>query len=134
MRHLLHGGDPDAERVYRWHIEKRSGLRMALGLATDAWKTSVDDYMKAAAALFTDMRDFGFRQDCPVPVDPDGELLGGAHRVASALALGINAVPVQHATRKVWAPAWGRAWFEQNGMSENDLARVEHDFEAMRSG
>lgn len=127
MRHLLHGGDPDAERVYRWHIEERIGDRIAAGLATDNWKRSVEDYVHSAKRLLGSISGGGFHRLGAIPIDPSGELLGGAHRMACALALDIPSVPVTRVQRRVWAPAWGEAWFVDNGMAAEDLARVRED-------
>lgn len=131
MRHLLHGGDPDAERVYRWHIEKRIGARMAAGLPTDRWKKSIDDYVHSAKRILASIHAGGFHSAGSIPIDPSGELLGGAHRMACALALGIAEVPVTRERIRVWAPAWGEDWFIENGMAAEDLARVREDMEAL---
>jgi len=132
FRHLLDGNDADAVRVYLWHIEKRSGSRMAAGLATDQWKCTLDDYVASASSLCRLMAHHGFATVGAVPVDPDGELLDGSHRVACALALGIEAVPMTHETRKVWAPAWGLQLFIDNGMDEAGLSRLKADWEALK--
>jgi hypothetical protein len=134
MRHLLLGGDPDAERVYRWHIEKRSGERMAAGLPTDRWKRSIDDYLHSAKRLLASILARGFHSAGSIPIDPEGGLLGGAHRMACALALGIAEVPVTRVQRRVWAPAWGEDWFIENGMAAEDLARVRADMACLMAG
>src|SRR3990167_9448637 len=130
--HLLRGGnDPDAERVYLWHIAKRSGHRIEAGVATDRWKRSLDDYLSSAKALYGAMVREGFDPAFPVPVDPDGEILDGSHRVACALALGIEAIPVVRMSKRVWAPAWGEQWFRDNGLSEAGLERLRQDWKAL---
>lgn len=134
MQALLHGGDESAERVYRWHIEKRIGARMAAGLPTDKWKRGPDDYVHSAKRLLGSIHGGGFHRLGAIPVDPEGELLGGAHRMACALALGIADVPVTRERIRVWAPAWGEAWFIENGMEEGDLARLSQDWQALSSG
>jgi hypothetical protein len=126
--HLLRGGDPDAERVYRWHIEQRSGARMKMGLATDQWKKSTDDYVNSANQLFDAMLNHGFMQYFAVPIDPDQELLDGSHRVACALAFWQETIPVVLCTKRAWAPPWGRDWFVAKGMAQPDLARLESDW------
>lgn len=132
MRALLHGGDPDAERVYRWHIEQRVGPRIERGLASDFWKRSVDDYVRSAKRLLASIHAGGFHSAGAIPIDPEGELLGGAHRMACALALGIADVPVTRERIRVWAPAWGLDWFTLNGMGEADLARLKEDWDGLR--
>lgn len=86
---------------------------MRAGLPTDKWKTSVDDYVSAALKLLAGMR-YGYNYEFPVPVDLDGELLNGSHRVACAIALGISDIPVVTENRRVWAPAWDDAWFAKH--------------------
>lgn len=130
--HFTNRSDNDAERVYRWHIEARSGGRMKAGLSTDRWKLSLDDYVASARRLFESMSTDGFDETQPVPIDPNGELLDGSHRVACALALGIERVPVEEHERFVWAPAWDYGWFVSNGMAHADLARLVSDAYLMR--
>lgn len=134
FKHLLHGGDEDAGRVYRWHIDERSGARMRAGLTTDKWKGSVDDYVKSAHWLASSMREDGFIPFHPIPIDANGELLDGSHRLACAIACELPAVYVERVAREVWAPPWGLAWFEDHGMRADDLARLKSDWEAVNDG
>jgi hypothetical protein len=114
FKHLYGSEDPEAEQVYRLHIEARSGPRMEAGLATDKWKTQTDDYVSSATGLFKSMSADGFDPEYPVPIDPDGELLDGSHRVACALALTIPHIVVELRPEHVWAPAWDYLWFLEN--------------------
>jgi len=132
FRHLHSGNDPDAGRLYRWHIFKRSGGRIRAGLNTDQWKRSVDDYVSSATALYQSMVEEGFNPLRPIPIDPNGELLGGAHRVACAAALGIERVPVDERPNFVWAPPWHYGWFVEKGMNQQGLDRLEADWREMR--
>lgn len=128
FRHLRGGNDPDAEEIYRWHISQRSGARMAAGLATDRWKRTTQDYLEAAVQLFESMDEKGYDTSWPVEVDRNGELLGGAHRLACAIALEIPHIPVvQYNDRDVWAPPWDFAWFIEAGMDTEGLERTVHD-------
>jgi hypothetical protein len=133
FRSMAGSGMPGAEELYRWHIARRSGDRMAAGLPTDKWKRSVDDYVTGAKALYSSMRETGFHLDEPVPVDPAGELLGGAHRVACAIALGIHEIAVESRPETVWAPAWGYEWFAGQGMSSSELTALLADWTEMRA-
>lgn len=133
FRHLLGGKDANAERIYRWHIEQRSGPRMQLGLPTDQWKKTTADYVKGARDLLRSMEQYGFMPlRGSIPVDPDGELLGGAHRVACAMALGIPLVSINRLGSHVWAPPWCREWFIEHGMAPRDLLELDVAWEAMR--
>lgn len=106
---------------------------MEAGLATDQWKRSAEDYLSSAKALFRSMVEKGFDPKCPVPIDPDGELLNGSHRVACALALEIVEISTVRMDRKVWAPAWNEAWFLTNGMDSKDLERLRRDWKELVS-
>ena len=132
FRHLRNDNDPDAERIYRWHILKRSGHRMSIGIPTDKWKRSVEHYLSSAKALYGAMVSEGFDPGFPIPIDPDGDLLDGSHRLACALALGIGMVPVERRKTHVFAPAWDRDWFLANGMSVTDLEHIRQDWNALR--
>jgi hypothetical protein len=104
---------------------------MQAGLTTDRWKRSLDDYVASATALCASMACRGFLPDGAVPIDPNGEMLDGSHRVACALALGTDVITARRESRHVWAPAWGYDWFVLNGMSHDDLARLCQDWKAL---
>ena len=129
FRHLLSGSDPDAVRVYKWHILKRSGKRMQAGLATDVYKGTIDDYIVSAAATLGSMNRYGFKPEYALVTDPNGEILTGAHRLAAALALEIKSIPVEKSDRRVWAPPWNYDWFVRAGMNASDLTRLSKDFQ-----
>jgi hypothetical protein len=95
-------------------------------------KADTDAYIVDAGKLLLSMSIRGFMPQHAVPVGPDGEVLGGAHRVACALALGISEIAVERKPDKVWAPAWDEQWFIDQGMSEGDLERLRQDWEAIR--
>lgn len=125
FRHLIGGDDHDSVRVYLWHIR----TRRASGFV-DGEKPTLDIFVPAAKALFGSMREAGFHEACAIPVDPRGDILGGAHRLACAIALGCDLF-IEDRPEKAWAPAWGRDWFVEHGMGHNDLVHVGRDWEAM---
>lgn len=102
---------------------------MAAGLPTDKWKLSLDDYVASAISLCNSMESCGFLDEGAVPVDLDGELLQGAHRVACALAIRIESIPIIEEYRRAWAPAWDLDFLAARGMSAGDLNRVAADFD-----
>lgn len=106
---------------------------MEVGLATDGWKGSLDDYRHSAEALVHSMQLLGFDTIYPVPVDPVGELLNGSHRVACALALGIAEVPVERHATMAWAPDWDYMWFARNGMDTIHLSELQRVMEKLRA-
>lgn len=129
--HLLHGDDEDAIRVYLWHIVTRRQANLSVGVGMDANKATDAEYVPQAAALLASMVEKGFDPAFPIPIDPNGELLGGAHRVACALALGVEEVPVERKAQMVWAPAWGEQWFTAHGCLAEDLERIRRDWTAL---
>lgn len=131
----LHGGnDVNAEKLYVWHIKHRSGSRMEAGLSTDKWKRDLSDYVSSATFLYRSMVETGFDPAFPVPIDADGELLDGSHRLACALALRLEEVPVWQQPRKVWAPAWDCEWFLLNGMEPPEVNKLMEIWKALYDG
>lgn len=123
--------DADSERVYRWHIDKRRESNKGQNLGMDGAKQTTDQYVEAARALYTSMHNRGYDPSKPIPVDPYGSILGGAHRLACALALDIDEVPVQQNTQPAWAPPWGFRWFCLAGMADADRHRMLDDWETL---
>lgn len=109
FRHLKEGGNPDAERVYRWHIEKRTK-----GVEPGSWKRSVDDYVRACDDLYASIAGRGFDAAQPVPIGSNGRLRNGAHRIACCLLLGPRVAV--HKVDKPGASLWGASWFARHGM------------------
>lgn len=131
FRHLMNDNDPDAERVYMWHIGKRMETNAKAGFGMDTGKQTPRDYIDACRALLKSMQDKGYDKDWPIPVDPNGELLGGAHRLACALALDVR-VWVQHCTTSVTAPSWSYRWFVWlTDMADADRQRLIEDWETL---
>lgn len=97
---------------------------MVAGVVTDKWKKNLIDYGAASYALYDAMEKNGFDPAFPVPIDPNGELLDGSHRVACALALGIEEIPVLHRADYVWAPEWGLQWFVNNDFTKEEIETI----------
>lgn len=126
--------DPQAMMFYRWHIEERVKHRWRQDLPMDGWKRSPDDYVASAKALFVSMKEKGYLPEHPVPVDPSGEILGGAHRIACAIALGIERIAVEHKVQDAWAAPWGAEWFLSKNIGPAQFGRVMADFRGIRGG
>ena len=105
---------------------------MRAGIATDQWKRTTKDWVAAANDLFNSMSVLGFMAFGAIPIDHQGELLGGAHRLACAIALDIDMVPIERSMTVAWAPPWHRDWFIEHGISAPDLARLDDDWKRMQ--
>jgi hypothetical protein len=127
FRHLCAGDDPDSERIYRWHLTARKTANAKINLGMDS-KSGTDQYVADCRNLLISMVNKGFDLAHAIPIDPDGEPLGGAHRLACALALGIDLVPVTRQPQYVFAPTWDATWFRDNGASEADQFRIATDW------
>src|SRR3990167_1011619 len=119
--------DPETINVYLWHIARRR----ASGFV-DSTKDSLDVFLPAARGLLASMSSNGFDSAYPVPVDRNGDIMGGAHRVACALALGEPAWATR-SERLAWAPSWDAAWFRQHGMPEGEVEGLIADYERLKS-
>jgi len=114
FRHL-YGGEFDERNImflYEWHIATRNAGRLLNDLPCDVVKRSLNDYHRHSTSLRNNMARYGFDRKQPIPIDRNGELMGGAHRLACAIALHIKEVPVVQSDQEVWQPAWGRDHFE----------------------
>lgn len=77
--------------------------------------------------LIKSMKRDGFRTDLKgIRLDDDLELVNGSHRLAVALALGIDKVAV------TWPPRWKKVrrgysekWFRKNGFSKSRIAKID---------
>ena len=136
FRHLLHGGDPESEAVYCWHIASRKAANAKIDLGTDSTKPEVADYVRAAQSLLQSMQKEGFQKEHAFAIDPNGEILSGAHRLACALALGLDHVWVERKDKLVWAPEWGLDWFRENNLAGAGLSeqRLMADYNTIERG
>ena len=130
----LLGGEPFLgtpwKAIYKWMIWQRSGDRMLEGIATDVTKLSIDDYHTAAWDLASRMMDMGFIPGHAIPLDPNGELLDGSHRLAAAIAGGAREVYAERHAKEVWAPAWDIYWFEDQGLKDEYIKEIVRLYEA----
>jgi hypothetical protein len=123
FRHLIGGNDPGSERLYRWHILKRTG-----GNEPKSPKASIEDYIAACKGLVASLSAFGFDKRFPVAIGTNGLPRGGAHRIAACLALGVD-VMVRRVDKL--GLAWDFEWFVRHGMAADDLDRLAADYKAL---
>lgn len=122
---LLHGGNPESERLYRWHIQERTG-----GKEPRSEKQSVDEYVLACRALLASMQREGFETDFPVVFGSNGRLHDGAHRIACGLALG-KEVTVLVTEKPCRSGDWGKDWLVEHGISDADMQSVLTSWKAL---
>lgn len=95
-QHYLVGGKSTyPRRQYEEHIRCITGGSCK---EDDGMKACVDDYVSSFDALLDSMRESGFNDLHPVPVDRNYVALDGSHRIAAALALNLP-VPVVRFSR-----------------------------------
>ena len=105
---------------------------MVSGMTTDGWKENVEHWILGAKELCDSMYKNGFLPQHAIPIDEDGELLNGAHRVACAIAYSLPAIYTWQVDKKAWAPAWDYKWFKDNGCPSKDLKRIDSDWRRYR--
>lgn len=125
FEHLLGGGDPDAERLYRWHIMARTG-----GVEPRGGKTSVIDYVTGCRTLLASMKAAGFDAGSPVLYGSNLVLRDGAHRIACAVVLNCD-VEVHAETKPSRSRPWDADELRRHGIGCADLARIEQDWERL---
>jgi len=118
FRYLYVGIDPDSERLYRWHIEERTGGNEP----RNDKKNTIEDYVSGCKLLLHSMIDIGFNPNHPIEYGKNGRLRDGAHRLACALLLDRD-VRYQIVPENATA-TWGEAWFINHGISDEDLRKI----------
>jgi len=122
FRHLMADGSAgsEAEALYRWHIEKRTG-----GREPRSHKTSIQHYVDGCRDLMRSIEFHGFLKPCNVKIGTNGRIVGtGAHRIAACLAFGVN-IAIQRVNRPATAPLWGADWFRHHGADEKTIEQLQ---------
>ena len=79
-------------------------------------KSSADDFKRSFISLINSIRVKGFDKHVSlVPLTKSGFPLNGAHRIAVAISLGLNSMPVQSVSQNE-TYNWGTSFFRENGM------------------
>jgi len=115
----------DSERIYRWHIEKRTG-----GCEPRSWKRSIEDYITACKDLLEGMLKVGFNPDFSLEYGKNGRLKSGAHRLACSLLLDLDVYCVTVTSNG--NTTWAENWFVHHGMAREDLQRIKADWEWLK--
>lgn len=111
-----------AETLYKRHITQRNG---GMEASTGAGgKTQVQDFIIAASHLYISLRTKGYRQDCPIGISHNGDLIRGAHRLAASTVLGIKP-DVSYSSKK--GASWDFGWFQER-FHHDDILRILNDW------
>lgn len=113
--------------LYIRHILMRTG-GITSSLET-LQKQCVDDYCKEYKTLIYKMKEKGFDKNFPVEVTTDGLISNGAHRIAAAMALGLNTEIITKNT----GYSWDFNWFCENGFNTEDKQRILKGFVDLKS-
>lgn len=103
--------------LYRRHILQRTKGQEPESLG----KTSEEDYEYAFERLIESMRSSGFHDEFAIPIDCNGRILNGAHRLAAALALQLDRVPVVRMPPSWHALDWGMSWFLRHDFHPEEI-------------
>lgn len=108
----------DAEQCYLKHIQFRTGGQEP---GDEQRKGTLESYRSQFIDLIDSMRREGFREEYAIPVSKKtGLILNGAHRVAAALCLGLNRVPVIYNT-ELDGLTWNTRWFMMQGFTPIEI-------------
>lgn len=83
-------------------------------------KQCVDEYCKEFEKLIYSMKENGFDKNFPAEITTDGLISNGSHRIAAAMALGINTETII----KNDGHSWSFEWFNNNGFNNEDKQRI----------
>ena len=114
------GENTEASALYRKHILQRTQGSEPESLL----KTSLEDYEHCFTALIESIRTEGFKDAFAIPVDMDGRILNGAHRLSAALALQLEYVPVVRMPAPWKGLEWGMAWFLAHGFAPAEINQL----------
>lgn len=128
FRHLRDGGDAQADHLYRWHIDQRTG-----GHERRSWKRRVEDYVTAARDLLAAMQANGFDVDHPIRFGSNDVLMDGAHRLACAVLLDCP-VAVMRSDKPGQAAAWDFRWFMDRKCNIADAMQLVRHLDILRCG
>lgn len=86
-------------------------------------KKGLEEFEKSFQELLISMKEKGFQKEYFIPLGADGKLLNGAHRLAAALALGINVWTVKFELLQgnKFFFEYTCEWLRENGFEEEEV-------------
>jgi len=93
-------------------------------------KKGLEDFEKSFQSLLVSMKEKGFQKECFIPLGADGKMLNGAHRLAAALALGINAwtVKFELLQGRLFFFEYTLDWLRENGFEEAEVEYLKGNY------
>lgn len=106
----------EVRALYHQHIALRTGGKEP----GSAIKLSVEDYERSYQDLILHMKSQGFSAYAAIPISKNGLILNGAHRLAAAIALGIETIPC-FVVENMPTYDWGMRWFLHHQFTPKQL-------------
>lgn len=96
-------------------------------------KKGLDDFEASCQKLLISMKENGFQKEHFIPVGADGVMINGTHRLAAALALGINVWTVKFDALQgnMFFFEYTCEWLRENGFGEEEIDLVQSTFKAL---
>ena len=94
-----------------------------------SYKSGLKAYRKAFDNLLDSMKEKGFERKYFLPLDRNNEIINGAHRMASALALGLD-VWCYNYDVKIRSHRYDEKYFILHGFTDDDINRMNDVYES----
>ena len=93
-------------------------------------KKGLDDFEESFQKLLISMKENGFQKEHFIPVGADGVMINGTHRLAAALALGLNVwtVKFELLQGEMFFFEYTLDWMRENGFEEEELKHLENAY------
>ncbi len=96
-------------------------------------KRGIRDFEEAFISLINSMKENGFQKEKFIPLDADGKMINGSHRLAAALALGEKVWVLKYELFKgnLSFLKFSLEWFRENGFEEEEVCFVQSNFKIL---
>ncbi len=98
-------------------------------------KKGVEDFDEAFIALLKSMKENGFKREKFIPLDADGKMINGSHRLAAALALGEDVWVLKYELYKgnLSFMKFTVEWMRENGFGEEEVQILANIFAVLKT-